>query len=390
MSKNETDPLLPLSLSITITTTIKQTNKNNNNKNQNQQQEHKQQGEGEDNNEYIRTHGFSFGVALAFSINFSMGAGFLSLPWAFNQAGLLLSIIIMLIVAIPLYIAILFNLEAMSRASIVDKLMKSPSYRLSNELLVVGDERFEVSDLCSLFVGKWTKFSFLAILSIYSYGCLWSYCAVFSSAMSSTFPLGENIDSYVIYLIVYAAIVIPLTCLEVTEQIYVQVFLAFCRLAVVLFMVGTVILGFESNPELFDTRINTYNSDFKHFVNFNSLHIILPIATFAFIFTHNVPVISEPVEDKKKLHWIYLLTIIVCFIGYSSIGVMVSFYFGENILSSCNLNWSSPTLSLSSLPISNRLIALYIIIFPALDVISAFPLNAITLGSIIIIIIMIF
>ena len=346
------------------------------------------------NNDSLK--GFSFLIALAFSINFSMGAGFLSLPWAFNQSGLLLSFLVMLIVSIPLYIAILFNLETMARANIIDHLIKSPNFKFYtttntptptmisndinvNNLLLVGEERYEVSDLCSIFIGKWTKLLFLFFISIYSYGCLWSYCAVFSRALASTFPLGDEIDSYVIYLILYALIVIPLTCMEVTEQIYVQVFLAFCRLAVVIFMVGTAIFGFISNSELFDERIDYY-SNTTHLFNWNSIHIILPIATFAFIFTHNVPVISEPVDDKSKLHWIYLATVFICFLGYCSIGIMVSIYFGDDIQSSCNLNWSTPSNKHSS-SVLYRLISLYIVIFPALDVVSAFPLNAITLGK---------
>jgi amino acid permease len=326
--------------------------------------------------------GFSFGVALAFAVNFAMGAGFLSLPWAFHKAGLLLSLSVMALVAVVLYVAILFNLEAMARAEVLDHLHKthSPGNTLTGNW-IVGAERYEVSDLCSIFMGKWSKFAFLFLLSIYSYGTLWSYCAVFAKAMASTFPLGQY--SYEIYLVVYAFIVIPLTCMEVNEQITVQVFLAFCRLLVVLLMVGSVFFGLSSH----EGRLNIIESNFDmtHLVHWSSLHIILPISTFAFIFTHNIPVISEPVNDKRQLHWIYLSTTLLCFFGYTSIGIFVSLYFGSDILSSCNLNWANPADAASPLssfpPLLAQLISLYVVVFPALDVISAFPLNAITLGN---------
>lgn len=325
--------------------------------------------------------GFSFLVAVAFSVNFAMGAGFLSLGWAFQKAGIVLSMGIMGVIAFVFVLAILFNLEAMARAEVLDHLHKthSPGNTAVGKW-VVGDERYEVSDLCSLFLGKWTKMSFLFLLAIYSYGTLWSYCAVFSKAMASTFPLGEY--SYDIYLAIYALIVIPLTCMEVTEQIAVQVFLAFCRLLVATLMVGSIILGFSTHPSEVE-MLKDY--DPSHLIRLNYLHVILPISTFAFIFTHNIPVIAEPVNDKKKLHFIFIVTIILCFLGYTSIGASASLYFGPDVLSSCNLNWADPTdprSPISSLPyIIREIISIYIVMFPALDVVSAFPLNAITLGN---------
>jgi amino acid permease len=337
---------------------------------------------GERNSGTHPVEGFSFIVAVALAVNFAMGAGFLSLPWAFHKAGILLSIGVMALVAVVLFVAILFNLEAMARAEVIDHLHKTrtPGNTLTGNW-IVGSERYEVSDLCSIFMGKWTKFAFLFLLSIYSYGTLWSFCAVFSKAMSSTFPLGDY--SYEIYLIVYALIVIPLTCMDVTEQIKVQVFLAFCRLVVVILMVGSVFYGLSTHTKRFNAIEN--NFDTSHLIHWSSLHIILPVSTFAFIFTHNIPVISEPVNDKRQLHWIYLSTALLCFVGYTSIGIFVSLYFGTDILSSCNLNWADPTDTtspLSHLPLGlAQLISLYIVIFPALDVVSAFPLNAITLGN---------
>jgi len=34
--------------------------------------------------------GFSFMIAVAFTLNYIMGTGFLTLPWAFHQTGILL------------------------------------------------------------------------------------------------------------------------------------------------------------------------------------------------------------------------------------------------------------------------------------------------------------
>jgi amino acid permease len=338
--------------------------------------------------------GFSFGVALAFSVNFAMGAGFLSLPWAFNQAGIMLSLVIMIIVVLPMIIAIVFNLEAMARAGAYFKYSHShnddgsvaaetglktvPPELLKGEL-VVDSERFEVSDLLSLFVGQASERVFIILISLYTYGTLWSYCAVFSKAMATTFPLGDGVDSVTAYLFFFACIVIPLTCLEVTEQVYVQVFLAFCRLAVCILMVGTALIALFRHDDSGD-----HVEQLTHtLVNFKGLHIILPCATFAYIFTHNVPVIAEPVRDKTALRGVFASTVVICFIGYTSIGLSVSALFGDKVQSSCNLNWSSYGEGITG-TLTRAIagaIATYIVMFPALDVTSAFPLNAISLGN---------
>ena len=38
-------------------------------------------------NSFATDHGFSFLVGVAFSLNYIMGTGFLTLPWAFSKTG---------------------------------------------------------------------------------------------------------------------------------------------------------------------------------------------------------------------------------------------------------------------------------------------------------------
>jgi len=64
-------------------------------------------------------------------------------------------------------------------------------------------------------------------------------------------------------------------------------------------------------------------------------------------------------------------------ISYLSIGCILGYFFGVNIQQSSNLNWKVFT---SPAPWAKP-ISLYIVSFPAIDVLSAFPLNAITLGN---------
>eukprot|EP00957_Ditylum_brightwellii_P004515 343095-Ditylum_brightwellii.AAC.1 len=70
---------------------------------------------------------------------------------------------------------------------------------------------------------------------------------------------------------------------------------------------------------------------------------------------------------------------------------MVGWYFGKNVKQSSNLNWKYYTGGTGRLSEDGseyidiawwaRFISTFVVIFPAVDVISAFPLHAITLGN---------
>jgi hypothetical protein len=103
------------------------------------------------------------------------------------------------------------------------------------------------------------------------------------------------------------------------------------------------------------------------------------------MFHHSIPALAEPAANKKHLGYMFTVALLCCCFAYTLIGVTLSVYFGDAILSSSNLNWeyfSSPASSSSPLmKILMKALSSFVIIFPALDVSSAFPLNAITLGN---------
>eukprot|EP00536_Pseudo-nitzschia_multiseries_P002572 jgi/Psemu1/283817/fgenesh1_pg.34_\ len=63
--------------------------------------------------------GFSSPVAFCFTINYILGAGFLTIPWAFVQSGLVLSSIMLIVSAFGSDIAKDYMLETMSRAEVM-------------------------------------------------------------------------------------------------------------------------------------------------------------------------------------------------------------------------------------------------------------------------------
>lgn len=281
-------------------------------------------------------------------------------------------------------------------------------------MLVSKGVRYEMPVLCRKFLGPWGRLAYMLCLSIYIYGALLAYTSVFAKSCASTFPIPGVNDSYAVYLALFALIVVPLSCLELTEQVAIQVVLAGCRILLVVLMVGTVGAAYGSKAEAFpgqsgekresnfphlptptQTRLShpphptpphpTQNTKTKTgpvgipLWDVGGLYVFLPIACYAFIYHHSIAGLSHPVRDKTLLGSIFLTTFLICAVAYGAIAVLVASYFGPDMAQSSNLEWQDYGAGKGSG--FERALAFYILLFPALDVASAFPLNAITLGN---------
>eukprot|EP00535_Pseudo-nitzschia_heimii_P009081 CAMPEP_0197191534 /NCGR_PEP_ID=MMETSP1423-20130617/23559_1 /TAXON_ID=476441 /ORGANISM="Pseudo-nitzschia heimii, Strain UNC1101" /LENGTH=604 /DNA_ID=CAMNT_0042644203 /DNA_START=114 /DNA_END=1925 /DNA_ORIENTATION=+ len=454
--------------------------------------------------------GFSPFVAFCFTINYILGAGFLTLPWAFVQSGLVLSSIMLIVSAVGSDIAKNYMLETMSRAEAmldskmhwikVDKkagkrLLLRPPAKLERERLlqtqaqsanttpkrpssyknelggneendcegpkgfqksassqslhdalsgtnthdaaeifdrrevvvikpkkyIVKDRKFEMNALCRVFLGKRGLHAFTLILSLYMCGTLWAYTSVFSSALARAFPIfsetdnggidnifhldltmGESPESlnYNFYAIVFACIVVPLSCLELDEQVPLQVVLTACRFLMFFLMIGTAQICAVDMAEIraLKTVMNATNPEFQD-MNFDNnienfrwsgIQKTLPILIFANIYHHSIPGLSHPAADKGKIGTVFVATNAFTTISYLILALTLASAFGPRIEQSSNLNWGFFHAKTGQVDSQGNVvgaawwtkaISMYIVLFPAIDVVSAFPLNAITLGN---------
>merc|ERR1719223_786038 len=189
--------------------------------------------------------------------------------------------------------------------------------------------------------------------------------------------------------------------MEFQEQIFVQVGLTIFRVVMLSLMVGTVLVAWYCEDNEFRGEVNDdheiaipSNRNFDELgltdVKFERMYLLLPIAAYASIFHHSVPSLSEPVEDKSKLPFIFNTALIVACISYLAIGGVISTVMGDAIRPGSNLNWETytgrecdqiPGTLVSTAPLYAKLVSLFVVLFPALDVASAYPLNAFTLGN---------
>lgn len=415
--------------------------------------------------EASKPQGFTPFVGFCFTINYILGTGFLTVPWAFAQGGLVLSTIVIVTVGIFSDMAKNFLLETLARAEAMldnrmhwvkrkpgdeekGRLVYSPvitkgeaagllqsslsqdydstarptasASNSSNALAalslpgtpgasrpgtpgtsphpgrrlihrpplkyLVKNRKFEVNSLCRVFVGKGGLRIYTGFICLYIYCTLWAYTSVFASAMAKAAPFfaGGDFDiNYLIFAIVFAAMVVPMSCMELDEQVAVQVTMTGARFLMLGLMVGTSSMCAQDMAEDKDIV------DAPMF-RFSGISKMAPIMVFAHIYHHSIPGLAHPVADKKKLNGMFRSTVVFSTLAYAFIGLVLCSAFGENIEQSSNLNWKRFTGGTAvyntdgqviSIAWWAKAISLYVLCFPALDVVSAFPLNAITLGN---------
>lgn len=408
-------------------------------------------------------------VAFCFTINYILGTGFLTVPWAFMQGGLVLSTVVLVLVGVLSDMSKTYILESMARAeamlddrmhwvkkktvnrtggggdeekqplmvyspmvyvrsaasgddndsgnkeqeqSLTDPVKNyessvgssAPSLRIppvehapfsalpttpdrrrllmmssgkeKPEKYLVKNRKFEINTMCRVFLGKPALRVYTAFICLYLYCSLWAYTSVFGNALARMVPIPGVEDSYLVYATIYATIVIPASCMELSEQVFVQVMMTLARFAMLFFMVGTAGMISSQEDRMGEGEIPVPVPMFR----LAGLSKMVPVMAFAQIYHHSIPGLSLPVADKKLLPTVFRSTTLFCTFAYSFIGCFLGLALGQNIEESSNLNWEG----LAASPTSSswmRAISRYVVLFPAIDVVSAFPLNAITLGN---------
>ena len=372
-----------------------------------------------------RSKGFTQPVAVAFTINYLIGTGFLTLPWAFGQGGILLSTITFLFVLVICNISKDYVLSTMARAEAMKRatdtsideeganlLIKSDygsvdsddansiedgivavnskptmdpldiSRKPVDTRYVVKERKFEYVELCRIFLGVRGEQGYIVCIALSIVAQLWGYTTVFASAMAEMVPILRDADrDNSIYTILFGSIVVPLTCLDLKEQKTFQLVLSSGRLVVIAVMILTCIIaslsGDDSAPHFLGT--DSPAGAGGNLINLGGFYSMFSVLVFAFMFHNALPVLSEPVADKKKLSAIYLYAFLVCAVAFWSLGFTVSWFFGENVEQSCNLLWINYTGGHPNL--WSKAISYFVVLFPAVNILSAYPLNAIVLGN---------
>lgn len=241
----------------------------------------------------------------------------------------------------------------------------------------------EVVELVNEFLGENAKVVYQLTLSLLTYTGLVAYTQVF--VQSVAFQLWKDFDGMHMLLptIAFSVLVVPLSCLNLDEQVAGQVFMSILRFVSLLtLLLGLLWAIFEmptTNPALHS------NVDVP-LVNWTGFGVMFSTGVFSQLFQHSVPGLMRPLatENKEKVPVIFGCALVTTCALYIAIGLAACWKLGDGIQQSINLNFIGFTWGLSENSRfigTGRILSFLVVIFPALDTVSIFPLIANTLGS---------
>ena len=306
-------------------------------------------------------------------------------------------------------------LEAMGRAELltrmVEKVRSGDHSPLATKDALVAERKFEMSAIVTMLLGNVAKSVYVVFVCLYVYGTLWAFSSVFAASLSANVPIvfldTQTCDveadpgclvNFRIWEALFAAIVIPLSLLDLSEQKVVQVLMAAARAIVILLLVCTVYAAVGCKGVAFTAvqphlEGKTYEP-YGVMARPAGLGVLIPIAVFSQIFHVGIPSLAEPLADKSHLARMFSAAFAVVLTAYMILGTSLAAYFGQEADSQINLNWAGYVgcvhreagdprgeVHNDERSLWAAFTATVVLIFPALDVASAFPLNAISLGD---------
>lgn len=297
-------------------------------------------------------------VCACLAVNSCMGSGFLALPLTFARAGILLSSCTVVVMTCLMSLTTSWEAEAMFRAEAL------VGRRLGFESNSFSSRTFEVTELCSLFGGKLHVVYSLVFL-IYLLCTSWAYAFVFAEALATQAPMAgyeactadDPCELYKIYCLIFLCLAVPLSLLEPTEQASFQIFMSAVRVVVAAAMTLTSFGSFD-NPQPAHPK---------------ALGPLLPAAIFALNINGNVPLIAKAMRHKEQIDIAVRVGLWLPCLLYILIGSSVAWNFGTRLPRSANVQWENYN--------GNYFLAKLIVLFPAADVLSVFPLNTIVIAN---------
>ncbi|XP_062509260.1 transmembrane protein 104 homolog [Corticium candelabrum] len=258
------------------------------------------------------------------------------------------------------------------------------------------DRRFELPELCQIFLGRVTSICYLLALLFYLFLSQWMASPIIGTAVATNMPINSGVfrqcnekdfgphlhptdgcwNTYALSVLLFSVVIIPLSCLELKELAVIQVIMALFRFIMLLVMSIYSIVSVAEEDDSSDT-----SSDDDVFTKFNiqGLLAAVPVFVFAQMLQSSIPSLTQPISNKRRLVVFYSAVFLVTTILYSMVGVTVAMYKKNNILEVCSANWKSLTSPEHGAAV--RALSYFIVLFPAIDIWSAYPLTVIIMAN---------
>lgn len=281
---------------------------------------------------------------------------------------------------------------------------KRNSYQMASKARDYEIVEPEVTETAQLFLGDfYALYVYQGSLGALAYIGLLAYCQVFSQGCASMiWPAASSepgitdptrppsVYTVAIPLIIFSAIVIPLSLYDLNEQIHVQVVMSMLRFASLGILLFGTLAAFWLDPRSSSDGASSSGSGSGEFVvpmfDTDGFSLMFTTAVFSQLFQHSVPGLIRPLsyEHRTKVPTIFASALGTTAAIYIGMGCVATYYFQDSMMSSINLNFSGYYWGVQPDSVYRPLAAalsLTVVLFPALDTLSVFPLIANTLGN---------
>ena len=271
-----------------------------------------------------------------------------------------------------------FVLQAITEYSEYEAISSSA---LPIDAVLNTNRKFEVTELCNIFLGCWAKYIYLVVNTIACFLYLVEYSTVAGASWSVNIPLNFGSlhecndddyhfqilptvvscrNAYWFCLFLFGCIVVPLSMVELKEQAIVQITLSLLRFvtvaAIVLFCVANLISQGDictcdqpwqnkskAEFEFIDDQCNatTPLTEILTRFNFEAWTLSIPVVVSALNMHPGIPFLTHPVKQKKQLGALIHALFIAMMTVYMVVGVSAALWWRDCVNETCSLNWVS-------------------------------------------------
>ena len=233
---------------------------------------------------------------------------------------------------------------------------------------ILATRKFEMTELCHIFVGRWFKVFYLLVVITASFIILWTYSTVAGSAWSTNLPLNfgplrmcseeefqDNIfpkasgclAAYRFCVFLFAVIVLPLSLVDLKNVSVIQTIFGLLRFAIIGAMVlyalsNLVMNGFLGGAASVNgTAANLTGNELDFVLGFSFTGWLTAIALFtsALVVHPGLSSLTHPIKEKKPLGWFMLSIYGTVAVFYIFMGIILTLWFGSDVNSTITLNW---------------------------------------------------
>ena len=363
--------------------------------------------------------------AVSIQCNFTIGSGFLILPWAFYEAGLILGVLSTILLTFGQYVTNMMILEVHARANYLGPaqcermIIGESEHSTTGERASLGVgtavrgtdeeeesegeedslqgptwadnarvEKYGIGDQIDLggwvgvFMGESQMKFFTFLFSLSFFITMWVWSALFATSWATYVPFGDvGYDaSYVIYIFIWMVIQGVWGMLSLEEQSEIQVMMFLLRIVMFLVVVVSVLVPWITDINSFELGDDaaSYSPDSFDQFQIKNWYIVIAVLTFCCANVGTVPAVMGSLADKKNAAKVARYAALISFACYVSFGTFLSLYFAGYVDVPFSTNWTEFTGfsdAITSTPAYAVAIAGFVIIFPSLDVMSSYAMQ---------------